>query len=98
MTTILSDEQRDVILLLVEDPATSAFLADNLSADGYAVHATDELAAAAVLAANHHPDVALVDVNAGSGLRFARAVRAQRSGTVDPALPMIMLGLSLIHI
>lgn len=93
MTTILTnDEQQTVILLLVEDPATSAFLADNLSVDGYAVHATDELAAAAVLAANHHPDVAIVDVNAGSGLRFARAVRAQRSGTVDPGLPLIMLG------
>ena len=81
-----------VILLVVEDPATRAFLADNLSADGYAVHATDELAAATMLAANHHPDVAIVDVNAGAGLRFARAVRAERAGRVSPGLALIMLG------
>jgi DNA-binding response OmpR family regulator len=92
MTTI-TPEQQGVVLLLVEDPATSAFLADNLTVDGFAVHATDELGAAAVLAANHHPDVAIVDVNAGSGLHFARAVRQQRAGhDVDPGLPMILLG------
>jgi len=91
MTTITT-EQQGVVLLVVEDPATSAFLADNLSADGYGVHATDKLEAAAVLAANHHPDVAIVDVNGGSGLRFARAVRAERAGRVSPGLPLIMLG------
>lgn len=94
MTTIPTIEpQTGVVLVLVEDVATSAFVADNLAVDGFGVHATDELAAAAVLAANHHPDVAIVDVNAGSGLRFARAVRQERmGGDVDAGLPLILLG------
>ena len=94
MTTIPTIEpQTGVVLVLVEDAATSAFVADNLAVDGFGVHATDELAAAAVLAANHHPDVAIVDVNAGSGLRIARAVRQERmGGDVDAGLPLILLG------
>ncbi|MCP9491550.1 MAG: response regulator transcription factor [Solirubrobacteraceae bacterium MAG38_C4-C5] len=95
MTTIPTTdttERHRQILLVVEDPPTRAFLADNLSADGFGVHVTDELDVAATLAADHQPDVALVDVNGGSGIGFARAVRAQRAERVNPTLPMILLG------
>ena len=87
----MTPDQQTVIVLVVEDPATRAFLSDNLSVDDYRVHATDDLQVAVELAAQH-PDVALIDVNAGSGLQFARAVRAQRAEGVDPGLAMMLLG------
>ena len=38
------------------------------------------------------PDAAIVDVNAGSGRAFARAVRAGVHNAVDERLPLILLG------
>ena len=79
------------IVLVEEDHSTRTFLADNLSADGFAVHPIDDPRDALALCARTVPDAAIVDVNAGSGRAFARAVRRGERGDVDDRLPLILL-------
>jgi DNA-binding response OmpR family regulator len=74
------------VVLVEEDEATGTFLADNLTADGFAVHLTDDPCDALALCARTVPDAAVVDVNAGSGRAFARAVRRGERGDVDDRL------------
>jgi hypothetical protein len=68
------------IVLVEEDETTRTFLADNLSADGFAAHPTDDVDDALALCARAVPDAAIVDVNGGSGRAFARGApwRARR--------------------
>jgi len=80
------------IVLVEEDDATRTFLADNLTADDFDVHATGDAERAFALCARTVPDAAVVDVNGGSGRAFARAVRAGSSDAVDDRLPLILLG------
>ena len=79
------------IVLVEEDETTRTFLADNLTADGFAVHPTDTPEDALALCARTVPDAAIIDVNAGSGRTFARAVRRGERGDVDDRLPLMLL-------
>jgi DNA-binding response OmpR family regulator len=79
------------VVLVEEDEATRTFLADNLTADGFAVHPTDDPTDALDLCARTVPDAAIVDVNGGSGRAFARAVRRRERGDVDDRLPLVLL-------
>ena len=79
------------VVLVEEDEATRTFLADNLTADGFAVHPTDDPTDALDLCARTVPDAAIVDVNGGSGRAFARAVRRRERGDIDDRLPLMLL-------
>jgi DNA-binding response OmpR family regulator len=79
------------VVLVEENEATRTFLADNLTADGFAVHPTDDPTDALDLCARTVPDAAIVDVNGGSGRAFARAVRRRERGDVDDRLPLVLL-------
>ena len=79
------------VVLVEEDESTRTFLADNLTADGFAVHPTDTPEGALALCARTVPDAAIIDVNAGSGRTFARALRRGERGDVDDRLPLILL-------
>jgi DNA-binding response OmpR family regulator len=89
-----SDPTRTV-LLVEDDPVVRTFLADNLTADGYAVLVADTLRDGLRVLEFAGPDLAIVDVALpdGSGLDLVRAVRdAGTLGTrLDPALPVIVL-------
>lgn len=83
------------ILLVEDDPVLHTFLADNLSADGFAVRVAETLADGLRELELRSPDVAIVDLALpdGSGLELIAAVRAA-DGTVsriDPGLPLIVL-------
>lgn len=83
------------ILVVEDDAATRAFLADNLTADGFLVAAAPNVARGRELLEGTYPDVVLVDVNLpdGTGLDVLRAVRdadGLRSG-VDPRTPVLVL-------
>jgi len=80
-----------VVVLVEDDDATRTFLADNLTADGYDVHPTHDPGCGLAWCASRRPAAALVDVNGGSGRRFAAAVRREQQPGVDPCLAMILL-------
>jgi DNA-binding response OmpR family regulator len=81
-----------LILVVEEDPATAAFLADNLTADGYEVIVAENRRRALVLLAAHRPQLVLADLN-GQTLGLLDAVRAGDglAGEVDPETPIIVL-------
>lgn len=81
---------RSVALVVEENPAALAFLADNLLADGYEVHVAADTTRGLELARAQRPDFAIVDVNGGTGRDMAKLVRA---GEVDARLPMILTGI-----
>ena len=80
------------ILLADEHDATRAFLADNLTADGYRVLIAPDRTKALALLATGHPDLILVDVN-GQTLALLDAIRSGDgiAGRVDPDTPLIVL-------
>ena len=80
------------ILLAEEHDATRAFLADNLTADGYRVLVAPDRAKALALLTTAHPDLILVDVN-GQTLGLLDAIRSGEgiAGRVDPDMPLIVL-------
>ena len=85
-----------VAILVVEDDApTRTFLADNLTADGYALLTAGCVRDAVRVLEYHRVDLALVDVALpdGSGLELVRTVReAGAAGTrLDPRLPLIVV-------
>ena len=73
------------ILLAEEHDATRAFLADNLTADGYRVLIAPDRAKALALLSTAHPDLILVDVN-GQTLELLDAIRSGEglAGRADP--------------
>jgi DNA-binding response OmpR family regulator len=79
------------VVLVDEDDAARAFIADNLTADGFDVHPTHDPRYALELCARHAPDAAIVDVNGGSGRAFARAVRSAERRDIDDGLPLMLL-------
>jgi len=83
------------ILLAEDDDATRAFLADNLTADGYAVVCAETGRDFLRLAAARFPDLALVDVGLpdASGFELVERVRAADgvASRVDPALPVVLV-------
>jgi DNA-binding response OmpR family regulator len=80
------------ILVADEHDATRAFLADNLTADGYRVLTAPDRAKAIALLNTDHPDLILVDVN-GQTLALIDAIRSYEglAGCVDPDTPLIAL-------
>jgi DNA-binding response OmpR family regulator len=80
------------ILLTEEDPATRAFLADNLIADGYDVVLADSKAAALAKLETRQPDMVICDVN-GETLDLLDAVRRSDglASRIDPDVPLIVL-------
>jgi DNA-binding response OmpR family regulator len=81
---------RPVVLVVEQDPAHRVFIADNLTADGFEIHAAETASDGLRVADAERPDVAVVGVNGGSGRDFARLVREGDHG--DPRLPMILIG------
>jgi DNA-binding response OmpR family regulator len=83
------------ILVVEDDPATAAFLADNLEADGFEV-ATASAAGEAMRAVDlRQPDAIVLDVTLedGSGLEVLDRIRASdgTSARIDPDVPVLVL-------
>ena len=91
----MSTTARPTILLADEDDVTRAFLADNLTADGYRVLIAPDRAKALALLCTGQPDLIVVDIN-GQTLELLDAVRcgegiagryrSRRSGDRDEPL------------
>src|SRR5215213_9547187 len=83
------------VLVIEDDAATAAFLADNLRADGYEVHVAAALGEGLRAMELRQPDVVLLDVLLGesSGLELLDVVRRADgiSARVDRDLPVIVL-------
>jgi DNA-binding response OmpR family regulator len=88
-------DDASTILLVEDDDATRAFLADNLLADGYDLLCADCARDGLRLLETKFPDLAIVDVGLpdGSGLALIEAVRAADgvASRVDPQTPMVVL-------
>jgi DNA-binding response OmpR family regulator len=78
------------ILLADQDDATRAFLAHNLTADGYRVRAAEDRAKAIALLATDHPALIIADIN-GHTLELLDAVRSGDQPAIDPDTPIIVL-------
>src|SRR3954447_12105482 len=83
------------VLVVEDDAATAAFLADNLRADGFGVWCASEAGEALRAADLRQPDLLLLDLGleAGSGFDVLDRVRSAdaASSRVDPDLPVILL-------
>jgi DNA-binding response OmpR family regulator len=83
------------VLVIEDDEATAAFLADNLRADGYVAWVASSAAEAMRAIERRGPDVALLDLGLGdsSGLEVLDFVRGADglAGRVDKQLPVIVL-------
>jgi len=88
-------DDASTILVVEDDDATRAFLADNLTADGYALFTADCAREGWRLLEAKFPDLVLVDVGLpdGSGLDLIRRVREADgvASRVDPATPVLVL-------
>ena len=82
---------KPVALIADADVRMRDYLAHNLEADGFVVNAVSSTEAALEQCATVVPDVAIVAVNCGGGLEFARLVRAGVPG-VDVRLPLVLVG------
>ena len=89
------DDHAATILLVEDHPATRAFLAENLAADGYDVLEADCASHAERLIEMHFPDLAIVDLSLPDrdGLELLRHVRSADDavGPIDPGLPVVLL-------
>ncbi|HEX8073424.1 MAG TPA: response regulator transcription factor [Thermoleophilaceae bacterium] len=89
------DSDRRSLLLVEDDERTSAFLADNLSADGFRVATACEAGEALRAIESRRPDLVLLDLmlGAGSGLDVLDRVRGADglAARIDPDLPVIVL-------
>jgi DNA-binding response OmpR family regulator len=88
-------DDASTILVVEDDDATRAFLADNLVADGYDVLVADTARHGLRLLETKFPDLALIDVALpdGSGLDLVRRVREADGVTtrIDPHLPLVLV-------
>lgn len=92
----MTDADTAATLLVVEDdPATRAFLVENLQADGFLVLAADGVHRGLELLEAGYPDAVVVDQGLpdGSGLALLRAVRGADglASRVDPRTPVLVL-------
>ena len=90
------DEQRDWLILIVEDDeATKGFLADNLAADGFRVASASTAAEGLRAIEVRRPSLVLLDLRleGGTGLDVLDRVRAADglATRIDPDLPVIVL-------
>jgi DNA-binding response OmpR family regulator len=85
-------ETTRLILLAEEDRATRAFLADNLTADGYKVLLADDKRSALAQLESRQPDLVVCDVN-GDTLALLDAVRDADglASRILPDTPLIVL-------
>ena len=88
------DEQRDGLILIVEDDeATKGFLADNLAADGFRVASASSAAEGLRAIEVRRPCLVLLDLRleGGSGLDVLDRVRAADglATRIDPDLPVM---------
>ncbi|MGO9971309.1 MAG: response regulator transcription factor [Solirubrobacteraceae bacterium] len=90
--TIRCEDRAANVLVAEEDDVARAFLADNLTADGYAVRTADSREQALERLSVRQPDVIVVDMN-GKTLGLIDAIRTGDglAGAVDPATPLIVL-------
>ncbi len=83
------------LLLLEDDEATAAFLADNLTADGFRVTTATGAGEGWRAIELRHPELLVLDLGLadGSGLELLDRVRASDgiASRVDPALPVIVV-------
>ena len=81
-----------LILIVEEHEATRAFLADQLTCDGYEILLAHNRRHALHLLSSHHPQLVLADIN-GETLGLLDAVRGGEglAGEIDPNTPMIVL-------
>jgi DNA-binding response OmpR family regulator len=88
-------DDASTILVVEDDPATRTFLADNLTADGYALLTADSVHDGLRLLETKFPDLVIVDVGLGdgSGLDVVRRIRSADgvASRVDPLTPVIVL-------
>jgi len=88
-------DDASTILVVEDDDATRAFLADNLQADGYDVRTADCARDGLRLLETKYPDLAIVDVGLpdGSGLDLLERVRAADgiASRIDPHVPLLVL-------
>jgi DNA-binding response OmpR family regulator len=88
------DEQR-LILVVEDDEATRAFLAENIAADGFRVASASSAAEGLRAIEVRRPSLVLLDLalEAGSGLDLLDRVRASDglASRIDPDLPVIVL-------
>ena len=91
----MSTTTHPTILLADEDDVTRAFLADNLTADGYRVLIAPDRAKALALLCTGQPDLIVVDIN-GQTLELLDAVRCGEgiAGRTDPDVPVIVMSRS----
>jgi DNA-binding response OmpR family regulator len=86
---------RPRVLLVEDDPALRAFLADNLAADGFVTLLAETAGEGLRMLEYRRPDLALVDIGLpdGSGLDLIARVRAADGigSRVDPATPLVVL-------
>ena len=85
-------EPNHTILLAEEDDRSRAFLAGELSFDGYEVIEADSRAKALAMLGTRQPDLLLADVN-GETLSLIDAVREADglASRIDPGTPMLVL-------
>jgi DNA-binding response OmpR family regulator len=83
---------RHTILLAEEDPGIRAFLADQLTCDGYRVLGAEDRSKALAVLTARQPDLIIVDVN-GETLELLDAIRSGEglAGRADPDTPMLIL-------
>lgn len=95
MAVMTASDPPPTVLLVEDDPVVRTFLADNLTADGFAVLVADTLRDGMRVLEYSAPDLAVVDIALpdGTGLDLLAAVRgADRVATrLDPGLPLIVL-------
>lgn len=78
------------ILLAEQDDATRAFLASNLTADGYRVQAAEDRAAAIALLCDDQPALIIADID-GHTLELLDVIRSGHRPAIDPDTPIIVL-------
>ena len=86
------DDRAANVLVAEEDDVARAFLAENLTADGYEVRTADSREQALARLSVKQPDVIVVDVN-GQTLGLIDAIRAGDglASHVDPTTPLVVL-------
>ena len=92
----MEDGAGKCVLVVEDDAATAAFLADNLRADGYRVFCCSEAGEALRAVEARQPDLMLLDLGLGSGSGLDVLDRVRSSGVsgalrIDPDLPVIVL-------
>src|SRR3954449_210178 len=83
------------VMIVEDDAATAAFLADNLAADGFSVACASAPGEALRAIEFRHPDLIVLDVmlDGGSGLEVLDRVRSADTATakLDPDVPVLVL-------